>query len=210
VDENKRRRAPGESVSDAFTEACNLFAKSVKRVMEAFTPALTESATTRQDQDRFILTDTFLKEESAHRTTIRFADHFQDNAPQPVLAGNGLPWLRIQRVLEGKRPPDETKGIGVDGHDLDRDNVHAEFMFEGKAEKSEVGACREVTVGRLDVLRQQSVWVAASVRRNRLIGGHALNESFVYRTPESFLHAARSSISKRFTSHPTRHPRSRS
>jgi hypothetical protein len=192
VDENKRRRAPGESVSDAFTEACNLFAKSVKRVMEAFTPALTESATTRQDQDRFILTDTFLKEESAHRTTIRFADHFQDNAPQPVLAGNGLPWLRIQRVLEGKRPPDETKGIGVDGHDLDRDNVHAEFMFEGKAEKSEVGACREVTVGRLDVLRQQSVWVAASVRRNRLIGGHALNESFVYRTPESFLHAATS------------------
>jgi len=192
VDESKRRRAPGESVSDVFTEACNLFAESVERVIETFTPALAESAMAVQDQDRFILTDTFVEAKSAHKTTIRFADHFENNAPLPVQAGDGLPWLRIQRVLEGKRPPDDTKGVGADGLGLDRDDVRAEFMCEGKEEKSQVGACREVMVGRLDALRQQSVWVAASVRRNRLIGKRALSESFVYRTPESFLHAATS------------------
>jgi hypothetical protein len=59
-------------------------------------------------------------------------------------------------------------------------------------EKGTVRRSREVMVGRLDALRQQSVWVAASVRRNRLIGGKPLDEAFVYRTPETFLHQAMS------------------
>lgn len=189
-----KRRTSGEPVHQGFENACNRFAESVESVVGAFAAARVESEKKGPDQDRFILTDEPVKVggQDGRKTVIRFADHFVGDTPVQVLAGEGQPWLRIQRVLEGSRPSDATAGLGVDGRGIDPANVYAEFIFDGTQEKSPGRACREVSVGRLDALRQQSVWVAASVRRNRVIGKDPLDEAFVYRTAESFLHQAKS------------------
>lgn len=188
-----QRRAAGNAVRDEFVHACNRFAESVERVLEVFKPnAKLESEDKASDQDRFILTDVRASVHGAdgRKTTIRFADHFVGEEPVEVLAGEGKPWLRIRRILKDSRQNGTPESVGANGSDIVPKNVTAEFTFAGIAEKGPNRRSREVQVGRLDALRQQSVWVAASVRRNRSIGGSKLDQAFVYRTPESFLHQA--------------------
>lgn len=186
-----QRRAAGEAPSDVFVNACNRFAESVERVVAAFMPRVRAVAEPKVPDDRFILTDkaTTIDGKPGRKTTIHFADHFEGAKPMAVLAGDGEPWLRIRRILAAG-PDGDGAGIGANGQGINRKDVQAEFSFAGTNEKGPGRRSREVMVGRLDALRQQSVWVAASVRRNRLIGGMPLREAFVYRTPESFLHQA--------------------
>ncbi len=190
-----KRRAAGEEPLEAFIHACNRFAESVERVLGAFRPhPRWEGEAKVPDQDRFILTDeaASVGGSPGRKTTIRFADHFVGEKPVDVLAGDGQPWLRIQRVLADSQRDGSPAGVGANGQGINRGDVRAEFAFAGTDEKGPDRRSREVMVGRLDALRQQSVWVAASVRRNRLIGGKPLDEAFVYRTPETFLHQAMS------------------
>ncbi|MGB4925369.1 MAG: hypothetical protein WBP25_02600 [Giesbergeria sp.] len=190
-------RAAGNAARDEFVHACNRFAESVERVLEAFKPnAMPESEDKAPDQDRFILTDVRASVHGAdgRKTTIRFADHFVGEELVEVLAGEGKPWLRIRRILKDSRQKGAPEGVGANGTGIVPMNVMAEFIFAGTAEKGPNRRSREVQVGRLDALRQQSVWVAASVRRNRSIGGNKLDQAFVYRTPESFLRQAMSPL----------------
>lgn len=159
-----------------FRNACHRFANSVKKVVDVFGKVAAQAAQESVDQDRFVLTHNGLT------TRIRFVDHMADDAPWPVLAGEGRPWLRVRQIRVVGRRPARTEAV-IAGPAAP---VQADFTFEEDDDNPQWRS-RQVDIGRLDALRQQSVWAAASVRRNNKIASRKVQSRFVYRTPEVFL-----------------------
>lgn len=159
-----------------FRNACHRFANSVKKVVDVFGKVAAQAAQESVDQDRFVLTHNGLT------TRIRFVDHMADDAPWPVLAGEGRPWLRVRQIRVGGRRPARTEAL-IAGPAAP---VQADFTFEEEDDNPQWRR-RQVDIGRLDALRQQTVWAAASVRRNNKIASRKVQSRFVYRTPEVFL-----------------------
>lgn len=168
--------AAGADPELRFRNACYRFAESVKNVVDVFGRVAALSTPESVDQDRFVLTHNGLT------TRIRFVDHMADDAPWPVLAGEGKPWLRVRQIRADGRWPARTDAVIAELAPL----VQADFTFE-QDDDNEQWRRRQVDVGRLDALRQQTVWAAASVRRNDKIAGRKARARFVYRTPEVFL-----------------------
>lgn len=168
--------AAGADPDVRFRNACRRFAKSVEKVVDVFGKVAAQAAQEGVDQDRFVLTHSGLT------TRIRFVDHMADDAPWRVLAGEGRPWLRVRQVRADGRWAARTEAV-IGGPALP---VQADFTFE-RDDDNEQWRRRQVEVGRLDALRQQTVWVAASVRRNDKIAGRKARARFVFRTPEVFL-----------------------
>lgn len=159
-----------------FRNACHRFANSVKKVVDVFGKVAAQAAQESVDQDRFVLTHNGLT------TRIRFVDHMADDAPWPVLAGEGRPWLRVRQIRVVGRQPARTEAV-IAGPAAP---VQADFTFEEDDDNPQWRS-RQVDIGRLDALRQQTVWAAASVRRNNKIASRKVQSRFVYRTPEVFL-----------------------
>lgn len=159
-----------------FRNACHRFANSVKKVVDVFGKVAAQAAQESVDQDRFVLTHNGLT------TRIRFVDHMADDAPWPVLAGEGRPWLRVRQIRVVGRRPARTEAV-IAGPAAP---VQADFTFEEDDDNPQWRS-RQVDIGRLDALRQQTVWAAASVRRNNKIASRKVQSRFVYRTPEVFL-----------------------
>ncbi len=169
-----------------FSNACNRFAEAVERVLEAFRAPPSDAAPVAMPEDRFVLSDA--AHNSKRRTSIRFVDHVgSGDDPWSVVAGEGRPWVRIRRIdLAGVRHDGKPSSIGGRHGGLATSPVRGTFEFDGPDDTGLVRK-REVQIGRLDALRQQSVWVAASVRRNDKIAGRPANSAFVYRTAEVYL-----------------------
>ncbi len=168
--------AAGADPELRFRNACYRFAESVKNVVDVFGRVATLAAPESVDQDRFVLTHNGLT------TRIQFVDHMADDAPWPVLAGEGKPWLRVRQIRADGRWAARTDAVIAEL----APPVQADFTFE-QDDDNEQWRRRQVDVGRLDALRQQTVWAAASVRRNDKIAGRKARAKFVYRTPEVFL-----------------------
>lgn len=178
------RRAAKQSVDGAdpevrFRNACNRFAKTVEDVVRLFDQVVALTGKETVAQDRFVLTH------EALTTRIRFVDHMVDERPWNVVAGDGKPWLRV-RQLGSKSPQAANPEALIAAPATPTTPVQADFKFNQDDENRQWRR-RQVDVGRLDALRQQTVWVAASVRRNDKIAGRKARAEFVYRTPEVFL-----------------------
>ncbi len=159
-----------------FRNACHRFTNSVKKVVDVFGKVAAQAAQESVDQDRFVLTHNGLT------TRIQFVDHMADDAPWPVLAGEGKPWLRVRQIRADGRWAARTDAVIAEL----ALPVQADFTFE-QDDDNEQWRRRQVDIGRLDALCQQTVWAAASVRRNDKIAGRKARAKFVYRTPEVFL-----------------------
>ncbi len=162
-----------------FRNACDRFARSVQTVVDVFMRAFAEAAPESVSQDRFVLTH------EASTTRIRFIDHMVADQPWKVVAGDGRPWLRV-RQIRSDGPHAATTEAVIAGPATEQKPVEADFTFRQDDENREWRR-RQVDVGRLDALRQQTVWAAASVRRNDKIANRKARAEFVYRTPEVFL-----------------------
>ncbi|WP_430421379.1 hypothetical protein [Methylibium petroleiphilum] len=162
-----------------FRNACGRFSRSVQNVVDAFLKVFAESASEAVAQDRFVLTH------EASTTNIRFIDHMLADQPWRVVAGEGRPWLRV-RQIRSDGPHSATTESVVAGPATEKQPVEAAFTFRQDDENREWRR-RQIDVGRLDALRQQTVWAAASVRRNDKIANRKARAEFVYRTPEVFL-----------------------
>lgn len=171
---------------ERFRNACNRYAESVERVIKEFTNGRTESVSPPIAEDRFVLTDK-VSDSGGRQTTIEFVDHLKNGESWHVVAGDGEPWLRIRQIkADGSRTPESSRPIGGQHGGLGRNPVGGSFEFPSDGDNGLVRR-REVQVGRLDALCQQSVWVAASVRRNNKVNGRPVQASFVYRTAEIYL-----------------------
>jgi hypothetical protein len=178
------RRAAGVTAAGAdpelrFRNACDRFARSVQNVVDAFMMVATEAAPETVAQDRFVLSH------DALTTRIRFIDHMAGDGPWKVLAGDGRPWLRVRQIRSGGPQAATVDGVIADPG-TEAKPVEAAFTFL-QADENGDWRRRQVDVGRLDALRQQTVWAAASVRRNDKIANRKARAEFVYRTPEIFL-----------------------
>lgn len=171
---------------ERFRNACNRFAESVERVIREFTKGRTESVSPPIAEDRFVLTDK-VSDSGGRKTTIEFVDHLKNGESWHVVAGEGEPWLRIRQIkADGSRGPESPRPRGGLHGGLGHNPVGGSFEFPSDGDIGLVRR-REVQIGRLDALCQQSVWVAASVRRNNMVNGRPIQASFVYRTAEVYL-----------------------
>lgn len=174
-------KAPASGVDPElrFRNACDRFARSVQQVVDTFLKVFTEAASESVSQDRFVLTH------EASTTRIRFIDHMLADQPWRVVAGDGRPWLRVRQIRSDGPHAATTEAVIADPA-TEQKPVEADFTFRQDDENREWRR-RQVDVGRLDALRQQTVWAAASVRRNDKIASRKSRPEFVYRTPEVFL-----------------------
>lgn len=172
-------RASGTDPEYRFRNACHRFARSVQKVVDAFITVSAKAATKTVAEDRFVLTH------EALTTRIRFIDHMEADQPWPVVAGDGRPLLSV-RQIRTDGPQAAMPEALIAGPATRLKPVEADFIFQHDDENREWRR-RQVDIGRLDALRQQTVWAAASVRRNDKIAGRKARAEFVYRTPEVFL-----------------------
>jgi hypothetical protein len=174
------------SKEERFQNACARYAESVERVLNAFRASELEAAPPASSEDRFVIKD--VTRGSGRLTSIQFVDHLENPAkPVPVLAGEGEPWVRIRLIdKDGRRHPGTPRERNGRLGELTTNPVGGDFVFEVGDDTPGVRR-REIQIGRLDVLRQGSVWVAASVRRNDQIADKTVNRAFVYRTAEVYL-----------------------
>lgn len=184
-------RQSGDPVG-RFRNACNRFAESVESVVNVLKEASFEAAPLGISEDRFVLKDE--KSGNGRKTSIEFVDHLVDRdlvkgkyPVWPVMAGEGKPWLRIRQIdINDKPHPAQTPSLGGKHGGLSDNPVGGIFVFD-KDDNTGLVRHREVQIGRLDALKQHSVWVAVSVRRNDAVNGQLVRQDFVYRTAEIYL-----------------------
>lgn len=138
-----------------FAVACTVFAELVGDVAKVITtPSIRMANSAERAEDRFII-----KRKSARLMTFRFADHIDDKAGFPIQLNDaradigGAGWQPVNR--------NETSFALSSAHD---------------------GKALAVGTDGMQVQRLQSVWAAASIRRNA-----GLHPSFIYRTEELFV-----------------------
>lgn len=170
----------GNDPEQRFRNACHRFAQSVEDVVKVFMNFSVKAAPDKEvAQDRFVLTH------KVSTTSIKFIDHMKGDETWSVHAGDGRPWLRVRQIRTDGPHAAITEAL-IAGPATEVKPVEADFIFKYDDENREWRR-RQVDIGRLDALRQQTVWATASVRRNKSIENRPLHAEFVYRTPEVFL-----------------------
>jgi len=168
------RRAGGNDPASEhrFNNACERFAEAVEDVLAGFSSTFLLGAADPLLDDRFIVTD--VDRGKGRRTKIAYRDHLAvGDPPATPHAGEGTPSVTIRQLI----------GAGVfDGVKTTVDPLTTTFDFS----RGETGSPRRyLEVGRMDAVSLQSVWTAASIRRNAVIG--QIKPMFVYRTSEVYL-----------------------
>ena len=172
--EANRRAAGSDPASEhRFNNACERFAEAVEDVLRGFSATFLLRMAEPLLEDRFIVTD--VDRGKGRRTKIAYRDHLVAGDPPaaPHAGEDRSPSVTIRQLI----------GAGAfDGVKATVDPLTTTFDFS----KGETGSPRRyLEVGRLDAVALQSVWTAASIRRNAVIG--QIKPMFVYRTSEVYL-----------------------
>lgn len=171
-----------------FDEACYRFAESAEAVRDAFAVLQRAAADAPPPlEDRLVLD----AQPTRGTAAARFVDHLDDDRPWPPSMGDQRLLMKFAVVDAGGGVVGDAGGrVGVVSVERGVIVVSA----DGLANTLPPPHRRRVWLGRLDALRQQSAWAAASVRRNRRLGDvpdgagapqpYLTRPEFVYRTVE--------------------------
>lgn len=169
--------AAGEDIPAHFATACNIFADCLDEVVSALASTEFARHLGTIDEDRFVLAW-----KTSGTAVVAFVDHVPSSnggksagsEPQrPPLAGDGAPMVRL--AYSGR----------VEEKQITGPSYRSEFSLGGA-----IGAPFSISIRPLNAVRLQSIWSAASIRRNAEIDAKPLDSLFVYRTAEIFLQEA--------------------
>lgn len=167
--------AAGPVLSTHFDRACALFADMVDAVVQGLAPVVRLHAPSTIDEDRFVVSW------NANLLKVAFVDHVpQSNGAvavkaepeRPPLAGNGAPEI----------------GLAIIGAPAQKKKVNANYWTTFSVSK--LPHTFDLSVEPMDAMELQSIWAAASIRRNALINNKEVSSRFVYRTAEVYLQEA--------------------
>ncbi|HEY0026290.1 MAG TPA: hypothetical protein VGC35_00290 [Allosphingosinicella sp.] len=160
-----------------FETACHIFANLAEAVVSALSVQARLLSTGVVKEDRFILSFNA----AACVATVRFVDHL------PQTGSSGLRGLEIPlkpHAGDGKPIISLSRGAWSARNAVDA-NYRVDFSFTNPEEGPWT-----IGIDPLDAMRLQSIWAAASIRRNAVIDKQTVDPMFVYRTAEIFLQEA--------------------
>lgn len=159
-----------------FDVACTMFADQAEALIAAFTAQPVRGLADPVDEDRFVL-----HWQQQGEARFAFADHVPSDLADPLkgdpkrkpLAGDGAPIVHLGYAATAL-------DAQIGGPDY-----AATFKLPGK-----VGQDFAIGLWPLNAVRLNSIWAAASIRRNKMIDNKIVNPRFVYRTAEVYLQEA--------------------